>query len=87
MFETKVLEHLCYPIVVVYLPSENMQKDRLIARTKMTEDEAYAKIKSQMKMSDKIAKADLLLDNSKSKEDLLSRVTASILPGIKLRLK
>ena len=32
LFETKVLEHFCYPIIAVYIEDESLQITRLIER-------------------------------------------------------
>lgn len=47
LFETKFLEYICFPIIVVGCPTE-IQVQRLMSTRGMTEDEAKARINSQM---------------------------------------
>ena len=71
LFESKILAYLCHPILVISIKDTEKQRDRLMDRNKdLSKDEAMQKIKSQMPIEDKIAKADIVLDNSGSKEDL-----------------
>lgn len=60
-------------IWVVYTP-ENIQKKRLIEREGLTNDEALARIKSQMDIKEKIKKAKYVIDNSKDFEFLKEQV-------------
>lgn len=50
-------------VAVVTLPP-NMQLERLMARDGLTQAQAQARIKAQMPLADKIARADFLIDNS-----------------------
>ncbi|KAJ0412525.1 hypothetical protein ATCC90586_006892 [Pythium insidiosum] len=49
LFETKILERFCYPIVVVAC-SEANELNRLIQRDNLSEDDAKKRIQSQMKL-------------------------------------
>lgn len=51
-------------IWVVYTP-ENLQKKRLMEREGLTNNEALARIKSQMDIKEKIKRATYVIDNSK----------------------
>jgi dephospho-CoA kinase len=62
LFESK-LEYLVEKIIVVYV-DEEVQLKRLIARNELTEQEATARITSQMKLADKIKLADEVINNN-----------------------
>ena len=48
LFESKILEHFCYPIVVVYIEDEELQLDRLMMRnTDLSEEQAKKRIGAQ----------------------------------------
>jgi len=51
LFESKLLEYLCYPIIVVYTDNEETQVQRIKKRNGFTEEEAVKRIKSQMPIS------------------------------------
>lgn len=58
---------------VVFVPKE-LQKNRLMEREHITEQEALARIESQMPIEEKMKKADVVIDNSKDKETLERKV-------------
>lgn len=65
LYETKLLEYFCYPILVVYCDNNQEQLRRLMIRNpQMTEDEALKRIGSQMPIGVKVRKADIAIDNS-----------------------
>ncbi|WP_353930370.1 dephospho-CoA kinase [Okeanomitos corallinicola TIOX110] len=72
LFEAK-LENLVTEIWVVSC-SEEQQKTRLMQRNNLTSEQAAARIKSQLSISEKINRADLVLDNSSTLESLLKQV-------------
>ncbi|NES99694.1 MAG: dephospho-CoA kinase [Sphaerospermopsis sp. SIO1G1] len=72
LFEAK-LENLVTEIWVVAC-SETQQKSRLIQRNNLTDEQAAARMKSQLSMAEKIARANLVLDNSSTLESLLKQV-------------
>ncbi|TNV77611.1 hypothetical protein FGO68_gene3810 [Halteria grandinella] len=79
LYESKILEWVCYPIVVVYLDDSQKQVMRMIERarktnTDLTEEEAMRKISTQMPIGIKIKKADILVDNGGTREDLEKKV-------------
>jgi dephospho-CoA kinase len=47
LYETKVLEHLCFPIIVVGCSPE-IQLKRMVENRGLTEEEAKLRISSQM---------------------------------------
>ncbi|KAI9914228.1 hypothetical protein PsorP6_005500 [Peronosclerospora sorghi] len=49
LFETKLLEYFCYPIIVVAC-SETHELDRLMQRDKMKREDAEKRLQSQMKL-------------------------------------
>ena len=50
LYETKVLTHICFPIIVVGC-SESTQIKRMMEDRKMSEEEAKLRIQSQMPLS------------------------------------
>ncbi|MNV74962.1 Dephospho-CoA kinase [compost metagenome] len=62
LYETEQ-EDLFEKILVVYVPRE-VQIQRLIARNGLTEEQARARLDSQMDIEVKRAKADYVIDNS-----------------------
>ncbi|OQR84796.1 hypothetical protein ACHHYP_12821 [Achlya hypogyna] len=77
LFETKLLEYFCAPIIVVAC-SEEQQLARLMARDKLSKEDATKRIKAQMPLAEKAAKATLVLDNNGSKEALLALVDSTV---------
>ncbi|KAB8319410.1 dephospho-CoA kinase [Tolypothrix campylonemoides VB511288] len=77
------MTHLVTEIWVVSC-SEQQQLERLMRRNNLTLEQARARIMSQMAITEKIARADVVLDNSSTLEVLLKQVDAAIL-GFELR--
>ncbi|TMW62823.1 hypothetical protein Poli38472_005441 [Pythium oligandrum] len=71
LFETNLLEHFCYPTIVVAC-SEKNELVRLMKRDNLSLEDAQKRIQAQMKLHDKVQKADLVIQNDGSLEDLLS---------------
>lgn len=46
LFETKILEYFCFPIIVVYIEDRQTQVKRLMDRNSLTEDDAVKKMNS-----------------------------------------
>lgn len=67
------LEYLCDTIVVVYC-DEKTQLLRLMERDHIEEEYARTIISNQISIEDKKDKADIILDNSKTKEKLLKQL-------------
>ena len=44
LFESKILEYLCFPIVVIAILDEGKLRTRLMARDKSSRDEAQKRI-------------------------------------------
>jgi dephospho-CoA kinase len=65
----------------VVICSESQQLQRLIQRNNLTLEQAQARIKSQMPLAEKIARADVVLDNSHSLDTLLKQVDIVIKTG------
>uniref|UniRef100_M4B4U2 Dephospho-CoA kinase n=1 Tax=Hyaloperonospora arabidopsidis (strain Emoy2) TaxID=559515 RepID=M4B4U2_HYAAE len=70
LFETKLLEFFCYPIIVVAC-SETTELKRLMERDNMQQEDAAKRIKSQMPLQDKVSRADFVIQNDGTLEDLL----------------
>jgi dephospho-CoA kinase len=76
LFEAKIT-NLVTEIWVVSC-SESQQLQRLMDRNKLTLAQAEARINSQMPLAEKIALADVVLDNSQTLEVLLKQVNIVI---------
>ncbi|CAK4069468.1 unnamed protein product [Aphanomyces euteiches] len=77
LFETKLLQYFCGPIIVVAC-SEGAELERLMARDKLTEEKAKARIKSQMSLQEKVKMADVVIDNNGTKEALEVNAEATL---------
>jgi dephospho-CoA kinase len=71
LYESKVLEWICYPVVVVHVSDKKLWLTRLMERDQCTEEEALLKIKNQMPIEYKVAKAEIAVDNKGDKETLV----------------
>ncbi|MDJ1183641.1 dephospho-CoA kinase [Roseofilum casamattae] len=72
LFEAK-MTNLVQEVWVVYcLPQQ--QRERLMKRNNLSEEEAEARISSQMPLEQKCEKADRILDNSSTEADLLIQI-------------
>jgi dephospho-CoA kinase len=72
LFEAN-LQSLVNQIWVVFC-SPQQQQQRLIARNNLTPEQAIARINSQLPIGEKIARADVVLDNSSTLESLLKQI-------------
>ncbi|MEI2577870.1 dephospho-CoA kinase [Scytonema sp. PRP1] len=72
------MTHLVTEIWVVSC-SEQQQLERLMRRNNLTLEQAQARIMSQMPIAEKVARADVVLDNSFTLEVLLKQVDAAML--------
>ena len=86
LYETRLLEWFCYPILVVYTDDSRLQQRRLMTRNNFTEEESENRIQSQMPLAIKIQKADIALDNSGSLKDLQKNLFSKIIPVIYQKL-
>jgi dephospho-CoA kinase len=80
LFEAN-LESLVNQIWVVSC-SEQQQQQRLIERNNLTPEQATARINSQLPIAEKIARADVNLDNSSTLESLLQQIDIVIKKSI-----
>ena len=62
------LEFMFQEVMVVYVPSE-IQLQRLIQRDGLSEDAAKARLAAQMSIEDKRLRADIVIDNSQTREE------------------
>lgn len=67
------MENLCDTVIVVYI-SKRVQLERMMRRDRHGIDLAERIIESQMSMSDKIDKADIIINNNCTLEDLKNNV-------------
>jgi dephospho-CoA kinase len=58
--------------------SPQQQQQRLIARNNLTPEQAIARINSQLPIGEKIARADVVLDNSLTLESLLKQIDIAV---------
>ena len=70
LYETKILEWIWYPIIVVNVNDENIVKRRLMSRNSLTEQQALDRIHAQMPLKLKCEKADIVVDNSGNFDNL-----------------
>jgi len=82
LFESKILQYICYPIIVVHIKDENTQIERLINRNQISREEAIQRLKSQMPLSLKCKMADILVDNSGTEEELESYIKNHVMAQI-----
>ncbi len=57
---------------------EKQQLERLMQRNHLTLEQAQARINSQMPIGEKIARADVVLDNSSTLEELLRQIVQAV---------
>jgi dephospho-CoA kinase len=82
LFEAN-LENLVNQIWVVSC-SPQQQQQRLIERNNLTAEQAAARINSQLPIAEKIARADVVLDNSANLESLLQQIDKVLLQDLTL---
>ena len=76
LFEAKMTD-LVTEIWVIYAPLQQ-QIERLMKRDCLTQKQAYTRINSQMSLSEKCQKGDIVVDNSSTLEALLKQVDLAI---------
>jgi dephospho-CoA kinase len=76
LFEAQLTHRVTEIWVVSCSPQE--QLDRLMARNHWTQDQAQARIAAQMPLSEKCARADVVLINSGSRASLLDQVDRAL---------
>ncbi|MBE9020565.1 MAG: Dephospho-CoA kinase [Chroococcidiopsis cubana SAG 39.79] len=76
LFEAEMTDLVTEIWVVACSPQQ--QIDRLIQRDNLTVEQAQARINSQMPLSEKCDRADVVLDNSSTLEDLKQQVDLAI---------
>lgn len=74
LYETKVLEHFCFPVIVLHVQNEDLWLERLMKRDTISKLEAKTKIECQMSISQKVRRADIVLNNSESVSVLAEKV-------------
>lgn len=78
LFESGYLPYLCYPVMLVYVTEESIQINRMKERNGFTEEHARDRIRSQMKIEDKIKKSDILINNEGTVEELKSKILKNL---------
>jgi len=69
------LDHVMRPVVVVHA-SEPTQVERVVRRDGLSEDEARARIRAQLPLAEKRARADYVIENDGTPEQLVAQVDA-----------
>lgn len=82
LFETKILEYFCYPIITVYCEDGSTQLRRLMERNQLTEEESMLKINSQMPINIKVKKSDIAVENGGTLKDLNSKIVNKVIPQV-----
>lgn len=77
LFESE-LEEFVDKIIVVYV-DESIQLKRLMKRDHLSKKDALKRIDSQMPTSEKIKLADVVIDNSQTREDTLQQIQSTLL--------
>lgn len=72
LFESNLV-NLVHKVIVVYV-HEKKQLYRLMARDHLSEEEALQRIQAQMPISEKVTLADVVIDNSCTKEETLRQI-------------
>lgn len=87
LFETGIT-HLTTEIWVVYCSPEQQEK-RLIQRNNLTPEQARARINTQLPINEKVALADIVLDNSSTPEILFQQIDSAYIspPTTTLRIR
>lgn len=69
------LDHVLRPVVVVNA-SEATQIERVVRRDGLSEDEARARVRAQLPLAEKRARADHVIENDGTPEELVAQVDA-----------
>jgi dephospho-CoA kinase len=72
------LQHLVTEIWVINCPLK-LQEQRLCTRNNLTINEAKQRITAQMPISEKIAQADVIIDNSSDLKDLWQQIDQNMI--------
>ncbi|CAD8105431.1 unnamed protein product [Paramecium primaurelia] len=78
LFESKVLEYFCFPIITVVVTSQEEIIKRVKERSGLTEEQILQRIESQMKAEIKIKKSDIVITNDKSEKSLIRQVQEKV---------
>jgi dephospho-CoA kinase len=79
LFEANLSHRVSEIWVVTCQPDQ--QLDRLMARNRLSRDQAQARIAAQMPLAAKCARADVILDNSGDRPSLLAQIDRAIAAG------
>ncbi|CAD8182679.1 unnamed protein product [Paramecium octaurelia] len=78
LFESKVLEYFCFPIITIVVTSQEEIIKRVKERSGLTEEQILQRIESQMKAEIKIKKSDIVIANDKSEKSLIRQVQEKV---------
>ena len=82
LFETRILEHVCFPIITVAIMDEDKLRRRLMDRDKSSREDAQNRINAQWPLKTKIEKSDIVIDNAGTVKDLEEKVLNELIPSI-----
>ncbi|CAD8201272.1 unnamed protein product [Paramecium pentaurelia] len=78
LFESKVLEYFCFPIITVVVTSQEEIIKRVKERSGLSQEQILHRIESQMKAEIKIKKSDIVITNDKSEKSLIRQVQEKV---------
>lgn len=82
LYETGILQWVCYPIVVVYVGDRKEWLRRIMERDACDEKTALQKVKNQLPIEEKVKLAEIAINNMKQPDDMLKDFSKKFLPFI-----
>lgn len=84
LYETGILEWICYPVVVMYIGDKDLWLKRLMDRDHCTKEEALVKMSNQMPIEKKLKKAEIVINNMGKPEDVYTEFVKKFFQFINL---
>lgn len=82
LFESKYLQYICFPIIVVYVSDQDVQLKRIIKRDGLSKEDALKRINSQMPINRKLSMAHIKLTNDGDIAELKNSLINQLYPYI-----
>lgn len=82
LYETGILQWVCYPVVVVYVGDRKEWVRRIMERDGCDAKAAEQKIKNQLPIEEKVKLAEIPINNMKQPEEMLKDFSKKFLPFI-----
>ena len=82
LYESKFLEFLCFPTIVIAVLDEDKLRKRLMDRDKSGREDAQKRINAQWSLQRKVDLADIVVDNSGTVRDLENKTLNEVIPAI-----